>query len=184
MYRRKDAAQWCSNDAFSRTVVPFAVAAFWWDLSFCGTDFTCTSRTNSKFLEMLPGHVSGSRSWFAASQPYISLLKLGAALSISNSALYSPFRVAEIFPGKKLSSMVAEQHGSRCISKQDLSCNCIAQYQGSHRVVHSMQSTCRRRHHTSCLRSILSRYTFSRKGKTGRRALRSSLYRLASTRER
>ena len=37
---------------------------------------------------------------------------------------------------------------------------------------------------TSCLRRIRSRYTFSRKGNTGSRAQRSSLYRLARTRER
>jgi len=64
-------------------------------------DSTFTSRTKLKSSQMLPGHVSGSRSLLTACQPHIASLDLGAALSIGNLALHGPFRVAEIFPGKR-----------------------------------------------------------------------------------
>ena len=50
---------------------------------------------------------------------------------------------------------------------------------------HAMTTGCPvQRSLTSCRRRIRSRYTFSRKENTGSRAQRSSLYRLASTRDR
>jgi len=62
------------------------------ELSSCKFDSTCTSRTDSRILQILPGHVSGNRSISTASQPYIASLNLGAALSTSNSALHRPFK--------------------------------------------------------------------------------------------